>query len=201
MGRELTRRHALLFEKKGVKHLVSLFDDLSKYQKWSELVSFMVWEVKHQLRLFPRSQYLGFEPGGAVALDKQSMNGEFSARVEQFFASQRLVAQPSPLNWKLMFITEAGEIYGLQFPDDHVLVRSTDGGETSSFVYRFPERIKSIFVTSQNDLFVCVKGAVYKSADQGDSFAKKLDLGSSESYWRHNNAFTEMPDHTLWIAE
>ena len=66
---------------------------------------------------------------------------------------------------------------------------------------RFPERIKSLFVSSHDTVFVCVKGAVYRSADGGKTFEKSLDLGSSESFFRHNNGMTETPDGALVIAE
>ena len=70
-----------------------------------------------------------------------------------------------------------------------------------NFIKSFPEKIKSIFISSQNTIFVCVEGAVYKSSDNGVSFIKSLDLGSPISFFRHNNGMTETPNKTLIIAE
>ena len=126
---------------------------------------------------------------------------EFGEKIDQLFSSRDLLATRSSPNWKLVFIKKDGEIIGCQYPDDKELFRSTDQGETVIRLQRFPEQIKAIFVSSQNTIFVCVKGAVYKSADNGGSFIKTLDLGSSESFFRHNNAMTETPDKTLIIGE
>jgi hypothetical protein len=194
MGRELTRRHSLLFEKKGVRNIFSLFNDLYRYQKWSELGSFAVWELFHKLRLFPKSNYLKFNNREGLTLENEKLNGpSFDEKVAHFFSSRNLIAARSNRNWKLLFIKEDGELIGCQYPDDKELYRSTDGGETIVRVHRFPEQIKSIFVSSQNTIFVCVKGAVYRSSDNGISFVKTLDLGSPESFFRHNNAMTETP--------
>ena len=202
MGRELTRRHSLLFEKKGVRNLYSLFNDLYQYQKWSELVSFAVWELFHKLRLFPEKKYLKFNNSKGLTLENEKLNApEFGEKIDQLFSSRDLLATRSSPNWKLVFIKKDGEIIGCQYPDDKELFRSTDQGETVIRLQRFPEQIKAIFVSSQNTIFVCVKGAVYKSADNGGSFIKTLDLGSSESFFRHNNAMTETPDKTLIIGE
>ena len=202
MGRELTRRHSLLFEKKGVRNLFSLFNDLYRYQKWSELISFTVWELFHKLRLFPKKKYLRINNREGLTLENERLNSlDFSEKIDHLFRSRDLIATRSNLNWKLLFIKKDGEIIGCQYPDDKELFRSTDKGETIIRVQRFPEQIKSIFVSSQNTIFVCAKGAVYKSSDNGGSFIKTLDLGSSESFFRHNNAMTETPDKTLIIGE
>jgi len=185
-----------------VRNLYSLFNDLYQYQKWSELVSFAVWELFHKLRLFPEKKYLKFNNSKGLTLENEKLNApEFGEKIDQLFSSRDLLATRSSPNWKLVFIKKDGEIIGCQYPDDKELFRSTDQGETVIRLQRFPEQIKAIFVSSQNTIFVCVKGAVYKSADNGGSFIKTLDLGSSESFFRHNNAMTETPDKTLIIGE
>lgn len=202
MGRELTRRHALLFEKKGVKNPFSFVHDVYKYGKFRELVSFMIWESLHKLRLFPKEKYLKFNHSEVLTLENERLNDlDFSEKINHFFRSRELNATSSDHNWKRLFINNNGEIFGCLYPDDRDLYQSIDHGKSKVFVKRFPERIKSIFISSQNTIFVCVKGAVYKSSDNGGSFRKSLDLGSSESFFRHNNAITETPDKTLIIGE
>ncbi len=202
MGRELTKRHALLFEKK-VKNPFSFAYDVYKHGKSREVVSFIVWELFHKLRLFPNKKYLKFNNSEALTLENERLNDlDFSGKINHFFRSRELNAASSHHNWKLLFINSKNEeIFGCLYPDDRDLYKSIDKGESIIFIKRFPERIKSIFISSQNTIFVCVKGAVYKSSDNGGSFKKSLDLGSSESFFRYNNGMTETPDETLIIGE
>lgn len=201
MERELTQRHSLLFEKK-VRNPFLFAQDIYQYSKFRELVSFIVWELFHKLRLFPKKNYLKFNNSEALTLETESLNElSFSQKIDHFFKSRELNIVSSDHNWKLLFINNNGEIFGCLYPDDQDLYKSIDHGKSIAFVKRFPERIKSIFISSQNTLFVCVKGAVYKYSDSSASFKKVLDLGSSESYFRHNNEMTETPDKTLIIGE
>jgi len=145
---------------------------------------------------------LKFNNSAALTLENERLNGlDFSEKIDHFFTNRELNATSSYHNWKLLFFNNNGEIFGCLYPDDRDLYRSIDKGESIVFMKRFPERIKSIFISSQNTIFVCVKGAVYKSSDNGGSFRKSLDLGSSESFLRHNNSMTETPSRTLIIGE
>jgi photosystem II stability/assembly factor-like uncharacterized protein len=201
MERELTRRHALLFERK-VQNPFLFARDIYQYSKFRELASFIVWELLHKLRLFPKEKYLKFNHGQVLTLENDSLNElDFSQKIDHLFKSRELNIVSSDHNWKLQFINNNGEIFGCLYPDDRDLYKSIDHGKSIAFVNRFPQRIKSIFISSQNTLFVCVQGAVYKCSDRGVSFKKVLDLGSSTSYFRHNNEMTETPDQTLIIGE
>lgn len=202
MGLILTKRHSLFFEKK-IKNPFLFIHDIYKYGKFRELVSFIVWEIFHKLRLFPKDQYLKFNNSEALILEDEGLNDSaFGERINHFFRSRELNISKSDHNWKLLFINENNkEIFGCFYPDDRELYKSTDNGESIIFIKKFPEQIKSIFVSSQNTVFVCVKGAVYKSPDNGNSFKKTLDMGSSESFFRHNNAITETPDKGIIIGE
>lgn len=202
MGRALTKRHSSLIERKEVKNLFSFVYDIYKYGKVRELVSFLVWELFHKLRLFPKEKYLKFNDSAPISLENVRLNdSDFSERINQFFKSLGLSIVSADHNWKRIFINNNGEIFGCLYPDDKDLYRSTDNGESIRFIKRFPERIKSIFISSQNTIFVCVLGAVYRSIDDIGGFEKTLDLGSSESFFRHNNAMTETPNNVLIIGE
>ena len=202
MGRELTKRYSLLFQKKGVKDLFSFIDDLRRYQKFSELVSFIVWELFHKLRLFPKNKYLRFNNRDAIRLENDHPTGpDFSKVVSRFFSSRELSATNSHHNWKRLFINDNGEMFGCFYPHDRDLYKSTDNGKSIVFVQRFPERIRSMFISSQNTIFVSAKGAVYKISAGGDSFRKSLDFGSARSFFRYNNGMTETPTGTLIIGE
>lgn len=202
MGRGLTKRYSSIFEKKGVKNLFSFVHDVYKSGKFRELVSFIVWELFHTLRLFPKNKYLKFNNSEALTLENESLNGlDFSNKINHLFRSRELNATRSYHNWKLLFINNNGEIFGCLYPDDRDLYKSIDNGKSIIFIKRFPKSIKSIFISSQNIIFVCVRGTVYKSSDNGGSFKKSLDLGSSESFFRYNNGMTETPSRTLIIGE
>jgi len=202
MGHALTNKYSLFFKKKGMKKVFSLAQDIYKYGKFRELVSFAVWEMYHKLGLFPKKDYLIFNNREAIKLENERLAGsEFTDKVTQFFASRGLNAVRCDHNWKLLYKNNKGEIFGSLYPDDSDLYKSTDGGESVIFVKRFQESIKSIFISSQNTIFVCVKGSLYKSSDGGGSFKKTLDLGSPISFFRFNNAMTETPNRTLVGAE
>jgi len=202
MGHDLTKQYSLLFQKKGIKKVFSLAQDIYKFGKFREMVSFAVWEIYHKLGLFPKNDYLVFKNREAIKLENERLAGfEFNEKVTQFFASRGLDAVQCEHNWKLLYANNKGEIFGCLYPDDCDLYKSIDGGKTIVFIKRFQEDIKSIFISSQNTIFVCVKGSVYKSSDGGVSFKKTLDLGSPISFFRFNNAMTETPNKTLAIAE
>jgi hypothetical protein len=201
MGRELTKRHHLLFEKK-VKNPFLFVRDIYQYGKFRELTSFIVWELFHKLSLFPKKKYLVFNSNEVLTLGNERLNSsEFWEKIARFFRSRGLSLVKAEHNWKVLFIDLHGELFGCLSSDDRTLYKSLDHGKSLVCLNRFPESVKSIFISSQGSLFVCVKGAVYKSSDRGDSFKKTLELGSSESFFRHNNEMTETPSKTLIIGE
>jgi hypothetical protein len=206
MGRDLTsdltKQYSTLFEKKGMKRIFSFAQDVYKSGKLREIISFAVWEMFHKLGLFPKKDYLVFDKREAIKLSTKASieSPEFDAETTQFFASNRLHAIKSELNWKLLYFHN-GDIFGSIYPEDRDLYKSTDSGKTVILLNRFPENIKSIFVSSQNTILVCLKGSLYRSSDAGKSFEKVLDLGSPISFFRFNNAITETPDKVLLAGE
>jgi hypothetical protein len=144
---------------------------------------------------------LKFNNHGVLSLKNGQLNEtNFSESIDDFFKSQGLTIVSSEHNWKRLFISNKKVIFGSLHEDDRALYKSTDGGNSIVLIKRFSQKIKSIFISSQNTIFVCTKGVVYKSMVNGD-FKKSLDLGSSESIFRHNNEMTETPDKTLIIGE
>jgi hypothetical protein len=202
MGRSLTQRYLSPSEKMGGKNPFLFVHTVYTSGKLPELVSFLVWELFHQLRLFPTQKYLTFNNSEALTLENERLNGlDFSGKIDHFFTNRELNASRAHHNWKLLFINNNEEIFGCLYPDDRDLYKSIDNGESIVFIKRFPKSIKSIFISGQNTIFVCVRGTVYKSLDSGGSFKQSLDLGSSDSFFRHNNGMTETPDKTLIIGE
>ncbi len=202
MQRDLTKRYSTIFKKSWIRNPFSLAYDIYKYGKLREFSSFLVWEVMHKLHLFPRSRYLVFKGEEPIRLDKDNLqSASFDERVTGFFHRKGLQAQRSEHPWKMLFTGPDGGLIGCLAPNDTDLYRSTDHGKSIVFLQRFPESIKSLFISSKGSIFVNAKGSVYRSADGGANFEKAFDLGSSESFLRFNNAMTETPDGTLLCGE
>jgi hypothetical protein len=205
MGRDLTsdltKQYSTLFEKKGIKRIFSFAQDVYKSGKLREIISFIIWEIFHQLSLFPKKEYLIFDKREAIKLEKENLvKEEFDSKTVRYFEARDLCAEKCDLNWKLLY-THHSDIFGCLYPDDNDLYISTDGGKSVNFLYKFPESIKSIFVSSRNTIFVCLKGSLYRSSEHGKSFVKALELGSPISFFRFNNAMTETPNNVLLAGE
>lgn len=202
MERDLTTRYPFLFERKKAHKLISFLRDAYRSGKSAELASFVVWELRHRLRLFPSSAYLKFGPGPALCLDNEQLDDpDFNAKIEQLFGSHGLGVRRIGLNWKQMFIDEERNIIGCLYPNDTDLYESRDQGRSIRFLHSFPGRIKGIFVSGRGTIFVCVEGCIYRSSDRGVTFRKALELSSPISTFRFNNGMTETPRGTLIIGE
>ena len=205
MGRDLTsdltKQYSGLFEKKGMKRIFTFVQDVYKSGKLREILSFIVWEIFHKLGLFPKKEYLVFDKHEAIKLENEDLaKTQFDEKTVQFFNSRGLRTEKCNLNWKLLY-THRSEIYGCLYPNDNDLYISKDGGRSVDFLYKFPEQIKSIFISSQNTIFVGVRGSLYRSSNHGQSFEKTLELGSPISFLRFNNAMTETPNRVLMAGE
>lgn len=202
MREDLTKRYSFLFERRGLQRLFSFLQDVYRSGKAREITSFLVWEVFHRLKLFPPKAYLEFSPEKPLGLERVKLDSaNFHERIALFFKSKGLGLTVCSTNWKLVFKSGDGEIFGSIYPDDQNLYKSTLPGTDPVLLKRFPERIKSLFVSSEKTIFVCVLGAVYRSSDRGTTFQRILDLGSAASFFRFNNAMTELPGNVLLIGE
>src|SRR4026209_815848 len=135
MGHDLTKQYSLLFQKKGMKKVFSLAQDVYKFGKFRELVSFAVWEAYHKLGLFPKKDYLIFNNREAIKLENESLAGtQLDEKITRFFSSRGLSAVRCDHNWKLLYANNKGEIFGCLYPDDCDLYKSLDGGKSIVFV-------------------------------------------------------------------
>lgn len=203
MGHEdLTKQYFSFFEKINLSSLPRFLNDLYRSGKSREFASFMVWEAFHKLKLFPKQSYLKFVNGGPLTLEHEKIDDTaFDEKIKAFFKSKGVEIARSEHNWKRFFVADDGTIFGCMYPDDNSLYKSTDNDKSTTFIYTFPEIIKSVFVSSQNTVFVCIKGAVYKGSADLKTFDRVLDLDTPESFFRANYAMTETPDKTLLIGE
>lgn len=201
MGRILTNRYNQFYEKIRLNASFSFIKDVYRSGKLRELTSFMIWEFLHRLKLFPKGRYLKFANSDMITLENLKLDSQdFNKKITQLFKNCGLHILRSDHNWKLLYFNNE-VIYGCLYPEDRDLYKSIDNGKSIQLIYSFPQQIKAIFASSNNAIFVSVKGAVYRSADRGASFTKVLDFGSSVSFFRYNNGMTETPNKTLIIAE
>jgi hypothetical protein len=178
MGREITKRYLSPSGKKKLRNPFSFIWDVYKSGKSREFISFMVWEVFHKTGLFPNERYLHFNNSDVIRLNDGIINDlEFAKKLNRFFETRDLNLKSSNQNWKLLFIGNTGEIFGCLYPEERELYKSVDNGKSVIFVRKFPDQIKSIYVSSQNTIFVCIPGSVYLSTDNGTSFKKILRAG------------------------
>src|SRR5574341_1285069 len=176
MGRDLTKRYLSVFETHRVTQPLSFVRDVYATGKWRELSSFIVWESLHRLRLFPVHGYLTFTDSKPLALKTEDFtDAGFNDRVGEFFAGLGLRATACHQNWKLVYLRGGGGILGCRYPNDNELYESNDG-RTINLLHSFPARIKAIFISGAQTVFVCVKGAVYRRAANAASFDRVLDL-------------------------
>jgi hypothetical protein len=201
MGRELTKRHSALFQSR-LRSPLAFARDVYQYGKLRELTSFVAWELLHKLRLYPKARYLPFDAEPPFTLDRRASAPLASQPgLEGAFRARGLAVTRAAHDWKTLFLCPRGEIFGCVYPEDHVLYKSTDGGQSLQALERFPEGIKSIYVSSQHSVFVSVGGAVYRGRDDGRAFSRAFDFASTDSFFRHNNAMTETPTGTLIVGE
>ena len=205
----LTKQYPSIFEKRAVKEVPYLFwgfllfvHDAYKSRKLSELISFIIWELFHKFGLFAKREYLEFNNSEAFTLGNNRLKPlDFSEDIDHFFRRREPSIVRSYHNWKRVFLNNNKEIFGCLYSEDKNLYKSVDGGKSIALIKEFPKSIVSIFISSQNTIFVCVKGTVYKSLDSGGSFKKSLDLSTSESYFRFNYGMTETANKALIIGE
>jgi len=167
-----------------------------------EFSSFVVWELIHKLRLFRENKYISFNNIEALSIERGWIDDlNFIENANIFFNNRKLRIIKDYHAWKILFIDSFGNIWGCLFSNDNILYKSIDKGKSIILIKKFQRRIESIFITSQDTLFICVKGAVYRSIDRGRSFEKSLNFSSSESYFIFNNGMTETQEKTLIIGE
>lgn len=200
MGRDLIKRYSI--EKMNLKNISQFLRDVYRSGKFREFVSFIIWEARHRLRLFPRERYLKFNEGKPLELRKADvLDPAFDKNLENLFRDYDMKAVKSAHKWKRLFIGNAGEIFGTQGKDSRELYKSVDNNATVVQVHTFPDKIKSIFISSQNNIFVAAGGAVFRGELDRQDFEKVFELSSTVSFFRHNYAMTETAGGVLVIGE
>jgi hypothetical protein len=103
---------------------------------------------------------------------------------------------------KWLVITESadGTIFGVTSDQPHVLRRADSVSATPTDLFEFNKPISCVFISSNNRIFVAVKGLVYLSKNGGSHFDPMLQLSDDDSAIWHNHGMDETP-HGLIIGE
>ncbi len=182
------------FFAKGIspKRVMKFIIGLYYSKKIAELVSFLFWEIKYRLSLYPRDKLLNF--GNRQALLSLGTEG-----VQSQIISDGFKITESRYNWGLVFFDDQQNLWACLCGEERALYRM-EPGEEPRRLYVFPEAIRGIFVTKAGNVFVCTAGNVFRSADGGSSFEHVLIFSCHQSFFRHET-ITESPEGTLFIGE
>jgi len=185
-----------------IRHLWRFLLDIHRVGKVRELLSFMLWEVNHRLRIYQvNNRYVRFTDDTCFSITDEMTLLRGDSIASSFLAEQGLCFRPIAIDWKYCATTSDGMLWGCCYSRLNVLYSSNDQSQSAVLVYEFTHPITSLFISQGNALFVCSNGVIYKSDDRGRSFDSVLHLSTSISYFLFNNGMTELPDHTLIIGE
>lgn len=201
---DVSSKYFAKFSQSGVFNLTYVWRfllDIQRVGKLSELISFVLWETMHRLRLYQAgNQYVRFTDDSYLSIrNEENLTGNLI--FGSFIAEQGLCFQAVDVDWKYCVQTRGGVLLGCCYSQGNALVYSDNQSESAVLLYTFGHPITSLFINQQDVLFVCSNGVVYKSDDLGNSFKSVLSLSTSISYFLFNNGMTELPDQTLMIGE
>ncbi len=198
----LTESYKDLFKQRNLATLGKAFLMLPKFVrdvirsgKTEELSSFMFWEIKHQLGLFGKSKYLKLSKQSSYevealenSLDKVIGNSDTRKKVKY-----------SDYKWWKVF-HKGNLLVGALFETQNQISVVDHESGTISHLSKFDSEIMAVFVSSENIIYVCTLGFVYRGTVNSE-FVKVLDFAFELSYFRNNCGMTELPDGTLVVSE
>jgi BNR/Asp-box repeat len=185
------RKKIYLFEK-----IPRFLLDVYRDGKAIELISFIIWEILHKAKLFRK--YISFHNLQPLSLVAAELN---VTEHRPFFMNLDLKLNLTDLAWRVLFIDHANQMWGCTSENPKNLYAGKVNSNDVKFIYKFDDEIISIFVSSQNTIFVCISGFVYRSTDQGKSFQLSLEFSNQLSFFVFNQGMTETNDHRLFIGE
>ena len=177
-----------------LSHLWHFFIAVYRVGKIRELISFCLWEIKHQLHLYAIRQYLQFTPGKGLLLEELCPSVSFQA-------TEGVCFEPLAIDWRYCLEDSRQVVWGCCFSSPTTLSYTNDAKQAPNQAYTFPAPIDSMFISRRDLIFVASGGVIYKSADRGATFSSILALSSSISYFLYNNGMTELPNQVLLLGE
>ena len=197
----LTQKYSHLVEKQGLDRVLHiglsffpLLFDVARSGKIREIISFGIWEVRHTLGLFPKSQYIVFDDKEPYIIKEGDILGELDFSNSSFEIKRTQ-------NWKVSHRDSKEIIFGCLASEDNILYKSLDAGKSIEKIEEFKLGITSIYISNEDVIFVNTWGKLYRSTDNGKSFELSLELTYDDSYIFHHNGMTQLPNGELLIGE
>lgn len=185
-----------------IAYLWRFFLTIHRVGKLHELISFVLWETAHRIRIYRvGSQYVEFTNTPFFSLGNDGFLPLDTINANPFLTDSGLCFQPAAVDWQYCVEMNDGTTWGSCFANPNALYVSQNQRQLAVVVHEFSRPITSLFVSRQNALFVCSDGRVYRSDDRGKSFDMVLRLSTPISYFLFNRGMTELPDRTLLIGE
>lgn len=185
-----------------IKHIWYFWRDIRRVGKVRELISFILWEIRHRLYLYQFSnRYIQFTDHAGLLITHEGTVSANHIITTPFLREQGLCFRAVAIDWKFCLQTTDGCWWGSRYSQPNTLFCSHDNSQSALPVHEFPHSITSLFISRQNVLFICTNGTLYKCDHQGHVFKPVLRFSSAISYFLYNNGMTELPDGTLAIGE
>ena len=193
----LSSKYSDLFELKKTVNVflwIRFFRDAYRKSKIVELISFFLWEFCHRFGFFKNKSYIKI-------INKKALLDNLNTLQHYIYLKEfNIKINKLKVNWKLLFIDKCNNLWGNTFSDKNILFKMAGDYTETLLIHKFTKEIKLIFVSSNNIIFVCTFGELYRCEDN-KTFIKVLSLSLDNSILRHNNSFTEIPNEVFIAGE
>ena len=174
--------------------------DIRKYGKFTELKSFLIWEIKSQLKIWKdylviknnKSQITADNNISKLILHSNKSENESEIKFE-FIKIET--------GWDKIYITHDNSIIGNTITKRNILFRGDKNGYITEKLYEFEDPIESIYINSNSVIFICSSGSIFRSEENGKNFRKVLTMSSRVSVFMFHVGMTEITPKILLIGE
>jgi len=166
-------------------YFIKFIAAIIKSDKFSELLSFTIWEIKYFLGMYNK-KLIKFNTN-----DTYTVLSPFSS-----YKNEQVKISQSNIQWNVMFIKDNKQ-YGsaIENPNSLLIVKDEKILET----YILEESIEALYVSKNEMIFICTLGKIYRLIGKHPELV--LEFSSEESCFRQNMAFTEDNNGNLFIGE
>lgn len=168
----------------SISRVFAFFLSIYRHGKTTELLSFIFWELKYKFGFY-RNESIAFNSSVYIDLSEDTL------------ASCSFL-QKGAIDWNMIYIDQAGDIYGNTKDKLNQLFRYRDSGLVCLFT--LPSEITSLFIASSGAIFVATEGKVFRFAGDTLSNTPVLEFSTAKSVFLPG-AFTERSPGTLFVGE
>jgi len=177
--------------KLNIKNIIQFLKDIYYSGKFVELVSFIVWEIKYKLKLFPRERILAF---------KNEKSFVFLSTINQLLLTNSIPfeIEKCKKNWSWVIFDSKEFLWASVFENYNLYCYSSDGRLRETYV--FNSKIDGIYKNSNDTIFCCCNGGLYRYMSKNNDFQLVLSL-SDERNKILKEAFSELENGDLLLGE